>query len=74
MLFYNSFEQFGFNNPNNKVLKSDLIKTQKILITDFEYVKEDVKKKRNNLRKVGISWDLFIWDTILTATYTYTQR
>ncbi|SEB43727.1 hypothetical protein SAMN04489761_0709 [Tenacibaculum sp. MAR_2009_124] len=65
--FYNRIERFKPYRRGNLVSKNELLSTTKLIRLDFDIVNNELLARKRELKDIGISWDLFIWDTLLVS-------
>lgn len=68
MEIYDYFK--AFKNPLKRIQstpKAGLLKAVTYLEYEYQYTLKDYKEKKNEALKSGISYDLFIWDSLLTS-------
>ncbi len=65
--FYNRIERFTPFSSKNKVSMGELLDTLELINIDFDIVENELLARKEELKNVGISWDLFISDTILKS-------
>ncbi|CAM1370278.1 hypothetical protein [Tenacibaculum xiamenense] len=65
--FYDMIQHFTPFSFRNKVSKNELLKTLDLINLDFDIVENELLARKEELKNVGISWDLFISDTLLKS-------